>query len=255
MQALVLDFDGVLFDSARESFAVALRTYHELVPRSPLARGDERALYREFLELMPLGNGAADYGAVLGMLEQGEKPASQQAYAALRAGRDPAWLARYRERFYAIRHAWSETAADEWLALIAPYAPLVELLRRRRGTARYAIATAKDRPSVDRLLAAHALTALFPPELILDREAGPDKRAHLAALVERLELPAAELTFVDDKVTHLDSVAPLGVRCALAAWGYNGVREHSLARSRGYLVCTLEDVEPALFGDVSSLRA
>jgi hypothetical protein len=67
-------------------------------------------------------------------------------------------------------------------------------------------------------------------------------------LLRRLGRTAAELTFVDDKVNHLDTVAPLGVRCALAAWGHNGPREHSLARNRGYLVCTLADVEAQLFG-------
>ena len=57
----------------------------------------------------------------------------------------------------------------------------------------------------------------------------------------------SEITFIDDKVNHLDSVASLGVRCALAAWGYNGAREIELARLRGYLVCTLADVEAQLF--------
>jgi hypothetical protein len=52
---------------------------------------------------------------------------------------------------------------------------------------------------------------------------------------------------VDDKLNHLEAVAPLGVRCALAAWGYNGPREHAAAAERGFLVCTLEDVEGKLF--------
>jgi hypothetical protein len=56
------------------------------------------------------------------------------------------------------------------------------------------------------------------------------------------------MTFLDDKVNHLDSVSPLGVRCGLAAWGYNGPREHGLALERGYLVCRLDDVEAQLFG-------
>jgi hypothetical protein len=43
-------------------------------------------------------------------------------------------------------------------------------------------------------------------------------------------------------------VAGLGVRCALAAWGYNGEREIELARQRGYRVCTLENAEQQLFG-------
>ena len=41
------------------------------------------------------------------------------------------------------------------------------------------------------------------------------------------------------------------MRCALAAWGYNGEREIRLARERGYLVCSLEDVERQLFGSTA----
>jgi hypothetical protein len=56
------------------------------------------------------------------------------------------------------------------------------------------------------------------------------------------------MTFVDDKVNHLDAVAPLGVRCALASWGFNGPREHELARKRGYAVLSLEGLDGTLFG-------
>ncbi len=54
---------------------------------------------------------------------------------------------------------------------------------------------------------------------------------------------------MDDKVNHLESVAPLGVRCGLAAWGYNGPREHRRALECGYQVLTLEDAEDQLFAE------
>ena len=76
----------------------------------------------------------------------------------------------------------------------------------------------------------------------------PDARVEfLASVFHPKKTTLAEITFVDDKVNHLDAVAPLGVRCALAAWGYNGPREHRLARSHGHLLCTLDDVEAQLF--------
>lgn len=247
MKALVLDFDGVLFDSARESFAVSRRTYLELRPESSLAARDEEKLYRDYLELMPLGNGAADYGAVLTMLEQGRFPRSQEEYGAFRDEQEAPWLARYRDRFYEVRHEWAGREPETWRALMPPYAEFVAMLRRRKGEVRYAIATAKDRPSVDALLATHSLTDLFSGDLIVDGSAGRDKSVHLDTLRRRLDLPAAALTFVDDKVTHLDSASSLGVRGALAAWGFNGTREHDIARARGHLVCSLENAEAMLF--------
>jgi phosphoglycolate phosphatase-like HAD superfamily hydrolase len=248
VRLLVLDFDGVISDSAPEAFEVAWRTYRDLRPESRLARVDRAELYRGFLALMPFGNRAEDYGAALAALDDGTPLPDQDGYDAYRAARDEAWLHAYHRRFYEVRTALSEHDREAWLALLRPYRPFVALLRHRAGTCPYAIATAKDRRSVDLLLAAYGIADLFAPERVLDKETGVSKSAHLEQLARREGLAFSDLTFVDDKVNHLDSAAPLGVRCALAAWGYNGPREHDLARARGYLVCGLEDAGARLFG-------
>ena len=74
--------------------------------------------------------------------------------------------------------------------------------------------------------------AVTPCQLLAAMDASPDNV--LVIVVDDLGLE------------HL-RVAGLGVRCALAAWGYNGEREVELARQRGYRVCTLENVEEQLF--------
>jgi len=251
MRALVLDFDGVISDSARESFAVSVGSYLELRSDSLLGGRDQEELYGEFVELMPLGNRAEDYGTTLIALESRHSLADQESYDAFRRAQDPAWLERYHRRFYEVRAELARTDPEGWRALMHPYDPFVEVLRRRSGDASYAIATSKDRASVDVLLKEYGIEDLFPPRLIMDKEAGERKTRHLQRLRDVLQLDFSEMTFVDDKVNHLDAVAPLGVRCALAAWGYNGRREHELASDRGYLVCRLEDVEQQLFGTVA----
>jgi methionine salvage enolase-phosphatase E1 len=72
------------------------------------------------------------------------------------------------------------------------------------------------------------------------------KAQHVERLQRELGVRFPEITFVDDKVNHLDAVAPLGARCVLAGWGYNGPREHALAARRGYPVCSLADFEARL---------
>jgi phosphoglycolate phosphatase-like HAD superfamily hydrolase len=248
MKALVLDFDGVVSDSARECFLVARRAYLDLLPGSALADAEEEPLFATFRELMPLGNRAEDYGTALAAAESGVVLPDQAAYDAFRSGRDAAWLERYHARFYEVREALREEDPERWLGLMRPYGPFLELLRRRAGEVDYAIATSKDRGSVSALLLAYGIADLFPEDRVLDKEAGPRKSVHLERLRRDLGRKADELTFLDDKVNHLDTVAPLGVRCALAAWGYNGPREHELARERGYLVCTLEEADAQLFG-------
>lgn len=261
MMVLALDFDGVISDSAGESFLVALRTYARMRPEcgwqelagelvaggAPVVRA--HALYRAFLELMPLGNRAEDFGVALWILEHGESVPDQAAYDLHRRARPPEFLEDFHAAFYRERELLSNTDRDAWLRLLGPYPGFVELLRRRSGDAMLTLATAKDRRSVDLLLEAYGMADLFPDERIADKEMGVSKRAHLRALRDRLDVDFADITFVDDKVNHLESVAGLGVRCALAAWGYNGPREREMAHAQGYLVCSLEDAERRLFGE------
>ena len=264
MKALALDFDGVISDSAPEAFVVALRTYVALRPGGRLAARPEcgaapvlaalRAdpLYRDFLGIMPLGNRAEDYAVILSILERRIEIADQAAYDAQREAQPPDLLEAFHRRFYQLRDEFSDSDPGSWQRLLGPYPTFVDLLRRSASKVQLALATAKDRRSVRKLLRAYEIDDLFPEDRVLDKETGVSKRAHLAELQRRLDLPYQDITFVDDKVNHLDAVADLGVRCALAAWGYNGAREHALARRRGYLVCTLEDVEQQLVtGSVS----
>jgi phosphoglycolate phosphatase-like HAD superfamily hydrolase len=205
-------------------------------------------VYREFLAAMPLGNRAEDYAVVLGAIERGVELVDQAVYDRLHAAQDAGWMAGYHARYYDVRAALAREDRAGWVALLPPYPDFVDVLRRRALEADYAIATSRDRRSVDALLEHYGIASLFPADRIVDKEAGPRKTAHLARLRELLDLPFAELTFVDDKVNHLEAVAPLGVRCALAAWGYNGARERDRARERGYLVCAAAEAERLLFG-------
>jgi phosphoglycolate phosphatase-like HAD superfamily hydrolase len=131
---------------------------------------------------------------------------------------------------------------------MSPYEPFLGVLRRHEDDAVLAVATAKDRASVRKLLRAYGIDDLFPEDCVLDKETGVSKSAHLEHLQGKYGWRFDEMTFVDDKVNHLDDVSRLGVRCALAAWGFNGEREEALARAAGYLVCTLGDAEQQLFG-------
>lgn len=263
MQVLALDFDGVIADSAPEAFVVSLRTWAALRPHSPLAvqaaQLDGSAaptaaavrtapLYAPFVEAMPLGNRAEDYAVILRALAEGTPLPDQASYDLLRRGEDPAWMDRFHARFYAERDALAASDPEGWSALMPAYPGLLAVLRRRAMDSALAIATAKDARSVAALLARYGVASLFRAGLVLDKETGRSKTAHLEALHARTGVPFAEITFVDDKVNHLDHVASLGVRCALAAWGYNGPREREIAREHGHLVCRLEDVEQKLYG-------
>lgn len=247
MRALALDFDGVICDSAREAFVVAVRSYAKTWSPSFQRNELDESLFAEFVALMPLGNRAEDYAVALSAIERGRELADQAAYDAYRAELDPAALRVFHKRFYRERHAWSARDPAGWHARMRAYPGVCELLRRRAGDVRLAIATAKDRRSVRLLLESYGIAELFPEGAIHDKETGVSKREHVRAIAEAAGIAPSEVSFVDDKLNHLEDVAGLGARCVLAAWGYNGERERRAAAARGYLVCTLGDFEARVF--------
>lgn len=259
MKLLALDFDGVISDSAPECFVVGLRTYLDLkrdsrletaLPRGPSPGRDQvegDPLYPPFVDLMPLGNRAEDFGIAFSALEARAALPDQASYDAFRSQLTEEWLGAYHRRFYEIRSVLADEDPSGWRQLMGTYPEFLAVLRRRAASVELAIATAKDRVSVRALLRSYGIDDLFSADRLLDKETGANKAEHLERLQRRCGCEFSEITFIDDKVNHLDSVASLGVRCALAAWGYNGAREVALALSRGYLVCTLADVEAQLF--------
>jgi phosphoglycolate phosphatase-like HAD superfamily hydrolase len=263
MKVLALDFDGVVCDSLREVFATALATYESMEPESALiARLRTRhgagrwhsldlmndPVLASFESMMPLGNRAEDFGVSLRAIDSFLELTDQGAYDAFYRTVEPVWLAAFHRTFYEQRDSARAFDTREWLALHAPYPAFLELLRRRAGDARIALATAKDRRSAELLLDHLGVGDLFAEELILDKETGVSKTAHLTVLRDRLGFEFGDITFVDDKVNHLDAVAPLGVRPVLAAWGFNTPREHELAAAKGYAVANIDNAERVLFG-------
>ena len=150
MQLLALDFDGMISDSAPESFAVALETYTRMRPESGLGaaasvllrpglgsglveRLHRHPLYRDFLELMPLGNRAEDFAVALSILEREVEVADQAAYDREWRAQDESFLTAFHSSFYERRAEFAESDPAGWRRLLHPYPAFIDLLRARRG--------------------------------------------------------------------------------------------------------------------------
>jgi phosphoglycolate phosphatase-like HAD superfamily hydrolase len=262
MQVLALDFDGVLCDSSREVFVVAVDTFADLEPSAGLldeltalrentvAGGGEyrdASIYGRFIDLLPLGNRAEDFGVSLRAIDEGVAIGDQAAYDDFYRALGQPWLDTFHSRFYECRAKLREADPEGWLRLHLPYPGLADALRRHTDHCKPAVATAKDSHSVRLLLDELGFGGVFERELILDKETGVEKTHHLRALRERTNAEFTDITFVDDKVNHLVRVAELGVRPVLAGWGFNSDREHELARELGFEVADLSRLDAILF--------
>ena len=262
MQMLALDFDGVIVDSGREVFYSALSTYVSMHPDSWWRRlldriGDLNGAlafdwqasddFLAFQNLLPLGNRAEDFGVALRIIETGAVVDNQLDYDSYYKSVDTQWRRDFHDTLYRTRGDMRTAQEKEWVALHDVYAPMAGMLNRRSASATYAIVTAKDRMSVERLLAHHGLESLFDKRYIYDKETGTRKTDHLNMLCADSGVPMSAITFIDDKVNHLVSASTLGVRCILAGWGYNTRREWQEADSLGIPVAALDTIDSLLF--------
>ncbi len=262
MRVIAFDFDGVLCDSSREVFVVAVDTLTAVEPESGLlddlsplrneafAGGDgfrSHELYTRFFDLLPLGNRAEDFGVALKAMEASKTITGQTAYDAFYAGVPESWRHLYHRTFYETRERLRGSDLQKWLALHLPYPQMTRALERHRGSVVPAVATAKDARSVGLLLSELGLEAAFEPRLILDKTTGVEKTVHLRELQRRTGAPFEHITFIDDKLNHLETVAGLGVRGVLAGWGFNTERERTKARGLGFDVAQLNTLDQTLF--------
>ncbi len=260
---MALDFDGVIFDSSKEAFTISIRTYAGLKPRSTLARhplaqaADDApvafdftndTVYDRFMDIVPLGNRAEDFGVALAIIDHGLPVTTQEAYNTVFAASDGAWRKAFHKRFYYERNRLRASDLEGWLRLQIPYRHFTNLLETHRPHTFSAIVTARDSASVNALLSAYHLDSLFSPAQIYDKDNGSDKRHHVRKLIHDLGTHRHHITFIDDKLNHVQAVASLGIRSILAGWGHNTARERDRARQLGFPVAEPETAERLLFG-------
>jgi phosphoglycolate phosphatase-like HAD superfamily hydrolase len=264
MRVLALDFDGAICDSAREVFTAAVHTYGRIDPGSRVVREtlahprpsateldlSAAPAFADFSELIPLGNRAEDYGVALRAMDLGLDLPDQVAYDDFYRSFEPSWLRHFHAAFYEVRDRLRTDHLESWLALHCGYPPFTAFLERAAGRCELAVATARDAASLDVLLEHLGVAALIPRKSRLDKETGVQKTDHLNALAQRLGVAFTDITFVDDKVNHLERVAPLGVRPVLAGWGLNTPREHERAKALGFAVAQLEALDAVLLDGV-----
>jgi len=264
MKLLALDFDGVIFDGAPECFWVSIRTLERVRPgtldATRLAGWEalpgERVraaicsdpLFPGFLDIMPLGNRAEDFGVALLALEAGHTIRTQRDYDLWFEAQDPSFAEDFQRHFYHERADLRSASESRWGELMSPCRELIEVLRRRKGECQVVIATAKDGVSVSKLIAHFGIDDVFAPGCIYDKQAGRSKRNHITSIQADYGVDFSDITFIDDKFSHLAVVAALGVRCLLACWGFNGPREKEQALANAIGTCELADLEASVFG-------
>lgn len=256
-QILVLDFDGVICNSIHDSFATSLTTYihfcpnHNLQLKTPLVSNavfefeeDHPEIFRAFLELIPLANAAEDYCVLLSAIEKNLVGTiqNQTDFDRYKETFLSDQLKGFHDSFYQIRSQMRQKTLDQWLKLLPSFPKIPESIHLLSQKMILAIATSKDRTSVELLLNRYGILDDFKSENILDKDFSTSKQHHLIHFQKQHHVPFSRIHFVDDKISHLQSVKYLGVHNYLACWGFNAEREQKLARGEGFTLLQIEDL-------------
>ncbi len=255
---LVFDFDGVIANSIHESFMTAINTYIEVVPDHALPLSNPLTpheifefekkhadLYQKYFQAMPLGSRAEEYFAVFQIIEKNDfdqiKNQSQFTHYKMTLPKEK--RKNYDRRFYENRAALQKKDPLTWAKLIPPFKRVVEAIPNLSDRFTLCIATSKDRSSINILLENYGLLDYFDAENILDKDFADSKKQHLVRFHEDHHIPYSNMHFIDDKISHLQSVKNLGVHTYLALWGFNNEREYETAREEGFTLLALDDLK------------
>lgn len=249
-QICVFDFDGVIANSIHDSYLTALNSYilFQKTNLLPLKKSIEPPhaiysfekshpqLFRDFSQLMPLASRAEDYFVALQILE-GEKQKTintQEEFNQFKETLPIKILNQYHHFFYQVRHNMQNISPESWSKLLPPFPGIIEAIENLSYRFMLAIATSKDRISIDLQLNHYNLKSFFHPDYILDKDFAKSKRLHLVKLQQISKIPYHRIFFIDDKLSHLIATKSLGIKNYLATWGFNTKREYRLAQREGF---------------------
>ncbi len=257
-QIVVFDFDGVISNSIHESFMTALNAYIKFVPdhtlplENPLESDtvfqfekEHPEIFRQFFQLMPMGNRAEDYLLILLLIDrkENEKVTNQSEFEDFKKTLPIEIQEEFHRYFYQSRLSFRQQDPATWIEIHKPFPGIVDAVKSLSQRFFLAISTSKDLASVDILLQHYGLSRYFKPENILDKDFAKSKRLHITKFQKEHNIPFTNIHFIDDKVLHLVSVKDLGINCYLATWGFNTEREHKIAMKEGFTLLRLEDLE------------
>jgi phosphoglycolate phosphatase-like HAD superfamily hydrolase len=232
---LVLDFDGVLCDSAGECLDIIWASSNDFGIEAFAARDGKHAVPAEVAEAYwstrPYMRHLQHF---IVPLLGGPVPEDRAAFAERFASLAPGVADAFAKAARTYREAVRAGRRDDWLARHGVWPQVAELVDGAY------IATARDRASVIDILAAHGVQA--DPARIFDELT--EKTATLARIAARESLTPDKVWLLDDSVDNCRAAKAAGFGAGWASWGCSGPGDEATAVAHAIPVIRLEGKTP-----------
>jgi phosphoglycolate phosphatase-like HAD superfamily hydrolase len=252
----IFDFDGVLFDTARECLSLAFEAVVANTARwkfatkwqgmeTPPADVEEVFLRQRYWVGPPW-----QYSVLLKVIADGSLPASTPEFMALCERLKPEHEDFTVEYFAARQRQAAEPV--KWLRNMRAVVKSCDIFRSL-GESTWILST-RDGESICRIHTA-LLGSEFPAERVLPRAGAKEKWELLQDFSKSREIEPESVFFLDDYVAHALPAKQRGFNSYLAGWGYLGPDDLNEAKSNGLPVLALDDLKTAVATHRASFKS
>lgn len=224
MQALFLDFDGVIVNSIDECYLISSEVYFKIL-KSTAPSGEIKELFYKHRGLVrPVHQFMLLFRAIESV-RSGDGDDIERKFFELDRSVSSEEKDRFEAFFFDLRKNYQRDLAG-WVAM-NPLTPFGETLRGRTLPNSFFITT-KDSASVAHIARHHDIKVGGTFDKEVYSRFGSKGKIISHFLDEKEEYDTA--VFVDDAVEHLDSVEDSRIQCYFADWGYGKNREYPVYR-------------------------
>jgi phosphoglycolate phosphatase-like HAD superfamily hydrolase len=249
MKILALDYDGVLVDSAKESFAVAYNLHvkrhgFKHFSNKPLSyKNFERIdtelkdLEKAFNHLRAYCSIACSFESVLAALDSKDKIKDEKDFNEFRKtiNENP----EFKKIFHKERFRLMNENFKSFLKLTPPHKEVIKATKKLFNMNQVFIVTKNKRELLQRVLSAYGFTV--PEENVFDAYLTKSKNDGLEKIHQKTKINYKDFIVIDDHLKHLAKMAELGVKAFLADWGFASKEDLEKAKSSGIEVLNKKD--------------
>lgn len=238
-KVIIWDFDGVIVDSARETYAVTLESLkrHQSEIGNTFGSTMKEYSHNAFYADRPFVKKAHEYflhAVSRSWLNKAADQLSEQNRSELYDRHKPLFD-KLTSTFYAVRKEFQEKDINSWYELNPIYQGIPDAMQKLKDMGcEFVVMSSKDKASIWSLFKHHGLAGYFNEGLIFDQSAGKDRQAQMMSVLNKIG-SENEFTIIDDLPEQLAISRKVlegkKAQYIAAKWGYgSGLEKYPFVR-------------------------